>query len=101
MMTLLEFTIFALYLAMITFTIVLIQIYNPGQFVRKPMEFAIEESLETFDEKVFEEPISDSDAEPESFDPTKESYTMTENPMLRHRKEKEVTAKPIDLEQVD
>lgn len=100
MMTLLEFTIFGIYFAMLTITIVLIQIYNPGQYARRPIEFAIEESLETFDEKVFEEPDSDSEAE-ESFDPTKETFTMTENPMLRHRKEKEETAKPIDFEQVD
>lgn len=45
-------------------------------------QFRVEETNEKFDEKQFEEP--DSDEEP-VFDPSKENYTMMENPMLRRR----------------
>ena len=38
-----------------------------------------------------EEPSSD-----EEFIPEKEEYTMTENPMLRHRIQEEVQVPPID-----
>lgn len=75
-MTLFEFTVFGIYLAMLLLSILFLQIYNPG----KQTQEAILDSNETG-----EEADSDSDVQEEPFDPTKESYTMMENPMLRHR----------------
>jgi hypothetical protein len=107
---------FGIYLAMMTLSILFLQIYNPGKQIREALH------PETMTESVFEEPDSDSDAEEEAFDPTKESFTMTENPMLRHRNldeghrnvaeghrnvdeghrtVEETEAKPIRLEDVD
>ena len=100
MLTLYEFTIFGLYLATLLAFLVTIQVMNPGKAIREAMEVRYEESKEKFAELEFEEPPSESD-EDVSFDPAKESFTMTENPMLRHRKvdtQDEVTA---DLEKVD
>ena len=80
-MNFLEFLTFAIYLSFLASIILALQIYNPGKQIREAIH--IEESDEKFDEKVFEEP--DSDEEEVPFDPSKEDYTMTENPMLRHR----------------
>lgn len=73
-LTLLEFTVFGIYLAMILVSIVIIQTYTPV----KQIQEAELDSSETVEE-------ADSDVQEEPFDPTKESYTMTENPILRHR----------------
>jgi hypothetical protein len=93
-LTLFEFTFFSLYLAILTISILCIQIYNPGKQVRETLHPETAES-------VVEEPDSDSDVEEEPFDPNKESFTMVENPMLRHRTVQEESAKPINLEDVD
>lgn len=96
-LTLFEFTVFGIYLALMTLTILLLQIYNPGKQIRETIEYSQKE----FAESVFEEPDSDSDGEEKTFDPTKETFAMTENPMLRRRVAQEEEAKPVSLEDVD
>lgn len=96
-LTLFEFTILGLHLAMITFMLVLIQLYNPGAAMRQAM--TIEDKGEPFVEPEFEEP--DSDSEPETkapFNPEEEDFTMTENPMLRNRNAQK---EPVMMEMVD
>lgn len=80
MLTLFEFTVFGMYLAILLAIIVGIQVYNPGKHMRE--SFDVQESTETFAESDFQEPDSDEEVE---YDPSKENFTMTENPMLRHR----------------
>lgn len=78
---------------MLTIMIISIQMYNPGKQLKESLE--VEQSNESFTEKEFEEPDSDSE---------QETFTMTENPMfqtnpeLRQRIHVEET--PF-LEQVD
>ncbi len=94
-LTVLEFTIFGLHLLFLLAALVAIQTLNPGKAIR---EVQVQESQEAFVEKEWEEPDSEEET---SFDPTAQTYTMTENPMLRHRKvdtQDDVTA---DLEKVD
>ncbi len=80
-MTLFEFFIFGLYLATLTIAIVGIQIVNPGKAIRENL--AIEDMPEKTANAEMEEPDSEEDHPP--FNPETEDYTMTENPMLRHR----------------
>jgi hypothetical protein len=80
MLTLFEFSVFGIYLAMLLALIVGVQVYNPSKFVRESLE--VQESTEPFVESELIDPDSDED---QVFDPSKETYTMTENPMLRHR----------------
>jgi hypothetical protein len=86
MLTLFEFTILGLYLATLLAFLVAIQVMNPGKAIREalhPETMEGVESDEQFAELELEEPDSDEEV---PFDPTKEAFTMTENPMLRHRK---------------
>ncbi len=87
MLTLYEFTIFGIHLAILLAWLIAIQMLNPGKAVREalhPETIEAVESNEKFVQAEFEEPDSDSEQEP--FNPEKENFTMTENPMLRHRK---------------
>ena len=81
-MNMFEFTVFGIYLTMLTLTIAAIQYFNPGNVVRE--EMTIEYTEEKVAESELEEPDS-SEGENPPFHPETESYTMTENPILRHR----------------
>lgn len=81
-MNMFEFTVFGIYLTMLTLTIVAIQYFNPGKAVRE--ELTIEYTEEKMSESELEEPDS-SEGENPPFNPETECYTMTENPILRHR----------------
>lgn len=78
-LTVLEFTIFGLHLLFLLAALVAIQTLNPGKAIR---EVQVQDTQEAFVEKEWEEPDSEEET---SFDPTAQTYTMTENPMLRHR----------------
>lgn len=80
-MTLFEFFVFGLYLAMLIAAMVGIQILD----ARRPVHQTITvlDSQEKFVQSELEEPESDDDTRP--FEPEKEEFTMTENPMFRHR----------------
>jgi len=94
-MSLLEFLIFGLYLAMLTLGILGVQILEQMRLANMK-QLTIEDSSEKFVESEFEEPDSDDEQAP--FNPDTEQYTMTENPMLRHRNvEQQVSA----MEMVD
>lgn len=100
-LTLFEFAFFGFYLAMITLTVILIQVYNPGGMVREAM--TLQDKGEPFAQAEVEEPDSDSDSDlvKPPFNPDTEPYTMTENPMLRNRMiQKEPDATPL-MEMVD
>ena len=99
-MTLLEFLIFGIYLAMITASLIMIQIYNPGAAIREHM--TIEDKGEPFVNQELEEPDSEPDTKDAKapFDPEKETYTMTENPILRHRNVEQEQSSPA-MELVD
>jgi len=73
-LSLLEFTIFTLHLLVLLTALIVIQTLNPGKVIR---EYNEEQTLRT---KELED-----QAQEVPFDPTTETYTMTENPMLRHR----------------
>jgi hypothetical protein len=78
-MSLFEFFYLGMYLCLLTSIIVVIQVYQPG----KTLEDKKEQTLE-----IVEEPFLESESELEEkkpFNPETEEYTMTENPMLRHR----------------
>ena len=78
---------------MLTIMIISIQIYNPGKQIRQSLE--VEESNESFTEKEFEEPDSDSE---------QETFTMTENPMFQTNPElrqRSHVAEMSLMEQVD
>jgi hypothetical protein len=80
MMTVLELTVVVLYMLLLGMSIAMIQILQltreeRGMTVKKEEDFLVQSELE--------EP--DSDEEKTPFDPQKEDYAMTENPMLRHR----------------
>jgi len=75
-MSLFEFFILGIYLSFLTSIIVLIQVFNPGKMTREYQTMKVLESE-------FEEPESEDERPP--FNPETEEYTMTENPMLRHR----------------
>ena len=81
-MTLLEFLIFGIYLAMLTLGIIGVQILEQMRLDNK-QQITIEDTNEKFVQSEFEEPDSDDEQPP--FNPETEQYTMTENPMLRHR----------------
>jgi hypothetical protein len=83
MLTLYEFTIFGIHLTILLAWLIIIQILNPGKAMREAMEIRYEETKEKFVQSEFEEPESDEDV---PFDPAQETFTMTENPMLRNRK---------------
>lgn len=80
-MSLLEFFILAIYLSFLTSVIVAIQVLNPGKAMREAQKVEVVE--EPFLESELEEPESEEEKAP--FNPETEQYTMTENPMLRHR----------------
>ena len=93
-MNLFEFFYLAIYLSFLTGVIAAIQIYNPGKMTR---EFMIETTKE-METEVNQESYVDSDEEDtkQPFNPEEEDYTMTENPMLRHRTNGvETLAEPI------
>lgn len=75
-MNLFEFFYLAIYLSFLTALIAAIQIYNPGKMTREFVTESVKEidGVETQEEETTE-----------SFNPEKEDYTMTENPMLRQR----------------
>lgn len=95
-MTLLEFTVFGLYLSFLLAAIVTIQMLE-----QKRIQFRVEETEEKFVESpnAEEEPSSEEEetAEESPFNPETEPYTMTENPMLRHR----VVDQELDMDAVD
>lgn len=76
-MSFLEFFILVSYLCLLASVIVAIQVFQLG----KPVK-------ETQNLEIVEEPFLESESELEEkkpFNPETEDYTMTENPMLRHR----------------
>ena len=81
-MSLLEFLIFGLYLAMLSLGIVGVQILEQMRLANI-RQLTIEDTDEKFVESELEEPDSDDEQKP--FNPETEDYAMTENPMLRHR----------------
>jgi hypothetical protein len=93
-MTLLEFLIFGLYLAMLTLGILGVQILEEMRLKNKQL-VVLEDSDEKFVESELEEPSSEDEHPP--FNPESEDFTMTENPMLRHRNNTEMPS----MEMVD
>ena len=93
-MTLLEFLIFGLYLAMLTLGIIGVQILEEMRLANK-QQITVEDTDEKFVQSELEEPASDDEQPP--FNPETEQYTMTENPMLRHRNVAEMSS----MEMVD
>lgn len=94
-MTLLEFTVFGLYLGFLLAAILTIQALE-----QQRLQFRVEETEEKFVETTdtLEEPSSEEEVgEEPPFNPETEPYTMTENPMLRHR----VVDQELDMEAVD
>lgn len=81
-MSLLEFLIFGLYLAMLTLGIIGVQILEQMRLANK-QQITVEDTNEKFVQSELEEPDSEDDHPP--FNPETETFTMTENPMLRHR----------------
>jgi len=79
MMSVLELTVVVLYMLLLGMSIAMIQILQLTREERvktvKDEDFLVQSELE--------EP--DSEEEKTPFDPQKEDYAMTENPMLRHR----------------
>lgn len=80
-MNMFEFTVFAIYLIMLTLALVGIQYFNPGKVVREEMPIQFTEEIRSDSE--VEEASSEEENPP--FHPETESYTMTENAILRHR----------------
>jgi len=74
MLTLLEFTIFGAYLAVLAVLMALIQIYKPGE-QKQSSEAFVEDTLD----------VSDSEEETAQFNPETEPFQMTENPMFSHQ----------------
>ena len=72
MLTVLEFTIFGAYLAVLAVLMALIQIYKPGEQSYKEV---VEDTLD----------VSDSEEEKAPFNPETEPFQMTENPMFSHQ----------------
>ena len=89
-MSLFEFFILGLYLSFLTSIIVAIQIINPGKAIREAQKGEIDSELE--------EEMPEDEKPP--FNPETEEYTMTENPMLRHRNVEDKQKMPF-MEQVD
>lgn len=95
-MSVLELTVVVLYLLLIAMSAVMIQMLDLGRRMREQQEsMKVVETEEKFAESSFED--TDSEEE-EAFDPSKENYTMTENPILRHRS---VETETPWVEQVD
>ena len=90
-----EILIFTIYFSMLLVSLVAIQIYNPGKLVREQM--VVENTDEKFIQSEFEEPDSDCDNNKPSFNPETETYTMTENPILRRRHSEEAIAPALDM----
>lgn len=82
MLTLYEFTVFGIYLAMLTMFLVVIQIANPGKQLREALH--VHYTDEKFVENFQEETVSDSEEEKAPFNPEAEPFKMTENPMFSH-----------------
>ena len=80
-MNMFEFTVFAIYLALLTLTIVAIQYFNPDKVVREEMPIQFTE--ETLSDSEVEEASSEEENPP--FHPEREFHAMTENQILRHR----------------
>jgi hypothetical protein len=80
MMTLYEFTVFGIYLAMLTVILITIQLTNPGKAAREALHPQIEFPNEKFVEDTYD--VSDSEDEKTPFNPETESFKMTENPMF-------------------
>jgi hypothetical protein len=93
-MPLLEFLILGLYLAMLLVGIVGIQLLEEVRLARK--DLTVEEGEEEIAQADFEEPESEEE-HPSTFNPETEQFTMSENPMLRHRNVEQATA----MEMVD
>jgi hypothetical protein len=72
MLTLLEFTIFGTYLAVLVVLVALIQVYKPGQQTQSPSVV----------EDIYD--VSDDESEKAPFNPEDEPYVMTENPIFSH-----------------
>ena len=81
-MSLLEFLIFGIYLAMLGLGIVGVQILEQMRLANI-RQLTIEDTDEKFVQSELEEPDSDDEQKP--FNPETEDYAMTENPMLRQR----------------
>ena len=81
-MTLLEFILLGFYLALLLAAMVTIQMLESQR-----LQLRVEETAEKFVESgSFEEPSSDDEVPlQEAADPEKDEYSMTENPMFRHR----------------
>jgi hypothetical protein len=90
----LEFVVFALYMTFLLFAIVTIQSLEASR-----LQMRGEESEETLveSETVEESASEDERVEEASFSAESEEYTMTENPMLRHR----IVDQEVDMEAVD
>jgi len=83
-MSVLELTVVVLYLLLLAMSILMIQMLDLGRRLREQQEsIKVVETEEEFVDTAFEE--DDSEEEKAPFDPSKEDYTMTENPILRHR----------------
>jgi hypothetical protein len=89
-MSLLEFLIFGIYLAMLALGIVGVQLLEQMRLANL-QHLSIEDTQDKVIDSELEEPESDDEQKP--FNPDSEDYTMTENPMLRHRNvEQQVSA---------
>ena len=96
-MTLLEFTVFGLYLLFLIVAMVTVQVVEA-----KRLQIRVEDTDEKFvetaeEEEEEEEEVTEEGGEEPPFNPEVEPYTMTENPMLRHR----VVDQEVDMEAVD
>lgn len=98
-MTLLEFTLLGLYLSLLVAALVTIQMLE-----ERRLQLRVEDTPEKFTgSESFEEPTSEEDfqestpVEPETT-PAQDEYSMTENPMFRHRT---VHSEELDMGAVD
>jgi hypothetical protein len=82
-MSVLELTVVVLYILLIALSAVMIQMLDLGRRLREEREIQVVETKEQFVDASFD--ASDSEEEETPFDPSKETYSMTENPILRHR----------------
>jgi hypothetical protein len=94
-MVFLEFYVVFLYICCLTLTFTTLFLVMKNQemlaaYRESTTKHISEIHTESVDSEL-EEPSSD-----EEFIPEKEEYTMTENPMLRHRIQEEVQVPPID-----
>ena len=81
-----------LYLCCVALTVITFQLILKNQEMMAAYRESTMKHQSEIHQEAFDEPSSD-----EEFDPTKEEYTMTENPMLRHRNNhEEAEVPPID-----